>query len=342
MIDKSVNSDFNVPSHVKEDSIVEGMPSENRDSESDSDIWEVIEKGSEKGKPKLVNSSGYSYVVRRVRNGTKYWRCSVRNSNMKCPATVTERCGVFTSSQASHCHSPVTGASVLTKLKVAFKGKAQSDPFTASPMIVDEAIYHHMDPTYACDLPNLRSLYRTVNRVRQALRHNHQENLNSVSESDSDVWEVIKKGSQMGRPKLVNNSGYSYVVSRVRNGTKYWRCSVRNSNMKCPATVTERCGVFTSSQAPHCHSPVAGASVLTKLKVAFKEKAYSDPFTASPMIVDDAIYNHVVPTDLCDLPNLRSLYRMANRVGKAVRHNHQENLKFDLNLDALPEDFVQA
>ena len=245
-------------------------------------------------------------------------------------------------SQASHCHSPVVGASVLTKLKVAFKEKAQSDPFTASPMIVDEAIYNHVVPTDLCDLPNLRSLYRTANRVRQAMRHNHQEKLNSNSESDTDVWEVIEKGTERGNPKLVNNSGYSYVVSRVRKGTKYWRCSVRNSNMKCPATVTERCGVFTSSQAPHCHSPVAGASVLTKLKVAFKEKAQSDPFTASPMIVDEAIYNHVVPTDLCDLPNLRSLYRTANRVGKAVRHNHQENLKFDLNLDALPEDFVQA
>ena len=97
MIDKSVNSDYQVPSHVEEDSLAEGVPSENRNSGSDSDIWEVIEKGSEMGKPKLVNNRGYSYVVNRVRNGTKYWRCSVRNSNMKCPATVTEKCGVFTS-----------------------------------------------------------------------------------------------------------------------------------------------------------------------------------------------------------------------------------------------------
>ena len=163
MMDESVKSDLNVPSHVEEDSIVgevvsedsdseseedsivKGMPSENNDSESDTDVWEVIEKGTERGNPKLVNNSGYSYVVSRVRKGTRYWRCSVRNSNTKCPATVTERCGVFTSSQASHCHSPVAGASVLTKLKVAFKEKAQSGPFTASPRIVDEAISNHMD-----------------------------------------------------------------------------------------------------------------------------------------------------------------------------------------------------
>ena len=145
MVDESVKSDFNVPSHVEEDSVVEEVPSENSDSESDTDVWEVIEKGTEKGNPKLVNNNGYSYVVSRVRNGTKYWRCSMRNSNMKCPATVTERCGVFTSSQASHCHSPVVGASVLTKLKVAFKEKAQSDPLAGLPIIVDEAISKHMD-----------------------------------------------------------------------------------------------------------------------------------------------------------------------------------------------------
>ena len=145
MIEESVNSDYNVPSHVEEDSIVEEVPSENSDSESDTDVWEVIEKGSQMGRPKLVRISGYSYVVSRVRNGTKYWRCLVRNSNMKCPATVTERCGVFTSSQAPHCHSPVAGASVLTKLKVAFKEKAQSDPLAGLPIIVDEAISKHMD-----------------------------------------------------------------------------------------------------------------------------------------------------------------------------------------------------
>ena len=177
MFDESVNNDYNVPSHVEEDSIVDGVPSENSASELDSDVWEVIEKGSQMGRQKLVNNSGYSYVVNRVRNGTKYWRCSVRNSNMKCPATVTERCGVFESSQASHYHSPVVGASVLTKLKVAFKEKAQSGPFTASPRIVDEAIYNHVDPIDVCDLPYLRSLYRTANRVCHAMRHNHQENL---------------------------------------------------------------------------------------------------------------------------------------------------------------------
>ena len=62
----------------------------------------------------------------------------------------------------------------------------------------------------------------------------------------------------------------------------------------------------------------------------------------TPQIVDEAIDNHVRPTDACEMPNPKSLYRTANRVRQATRPNHPTNLKFDLNLDAIPEDFVQA
>ena len=87
MIDKPVIRDYNVPSGNEEDSIVEEVPSEIIDSESDSSdsdtcIWEVIEKGTERGMPKLVNKLGYSYAVTKVRNSTRYWGCSVQNSNI--------------------------------------------------------------------------------------------------------------------------------------------------------------------------------------------------------------------------------------------------------------------
>ena len=47
MIDEPVISDYNVPSDIEEDSIVEEVPSKISDSESDSEsdtcIWEVIQ-----------------------------------------------------------------------------------------------------------------------------------------------------------------------------------------------------------------------------------------------------------------------------------------------------------
>ena len=89
LIDDPVISDYNVPSESEEDSIVDEAPSVNSDSESETVEWEVIEKGTERGKSKLVNRTGYSYTISRVRNGTRYWKCSVQTKTNKCPAAVT-------------------------------------------------------------------------------------------------------------------------------------------------------------------------------------------------------------------------------------------------------------
>ena len=123
MIEELITADYSVPSDIEEDSLVEEVPHVNSDSESDSecDDWEVIENGTEKGKPKLVNKNGYSYVISRVRNVTRYWVCSVRNKNVKCKATVTEKSGVLTASNVDHCHQLIAGATKITKMKAAFK-----------------------------------------------------------------------------------------------------------------------------------------------------------------------------------------------------------------------------
>ena len=93
MIDEPVITNYNVPSDIEQDSIVEEAPTVNSDSESETDDWEVIEKGTEKVKPKLVNKTGYSNVVSRVRNDTRYRACSVKTKSNKCPAAVREsRC----------------------------------------------------------------------------------------------------------------------------------------------------------------------------------------------------------------------------------------------------------
>ena len=82
--------------------------------------------------------------------------------------------------------------------------------------------------------------------------------------------------------------------------------------MKCRATVTEKSGVLNVSNIDHCHQPVVGALALTKMKVAFKERAQAEPFSSTPLILDDALDTHVNTSNLCELPNPKSLYRTAN------------------------------
>ena len=106
--------------------------------------------------------------------------------------------------------------------------------------------------------------------------------------------------------------------------------------------MTEKNGVFTTSLIPHCHPPVAGAKTMIKLKAAFKHKAQSEKYATTPQIVDEVLNTHLKPSEPCELPHPKSLYRTANRVRQATRPNHPDDLKFELNLDAIPTDFVQA
>ena len=110
--------------------------------------------------------------------------------------------------------------------------------------------------------------------------------------------------------------------------------------MKCKAAETEKNGDLTSSVHEHCHPPTAGESAVVKMKAQFKQKALSEPFLSTPAIVEEAMDININPGDAYNPPNPRSLYRTANRVRQATRPNHPSNL--DLNLDAIPEDFVQA
>ena len=85
---------------------------------------------------------------------------------------------------------------------------------------------------------------------------------------------------------------------------------------------------------------MAGTSSLTKLKFAFKEKAQTALCAAASKLVLEAINNHLNPTDPCGY-QIRK-HRTANLVNQATRPKHPEKVKFDLDLDAIPEDFVQA
>ena len=60
----------------------------------------------------------------------------------------------------------------------------------------------------------------------------------------------LKKGSRGGKQQLLTSQGYSYVVNKQNIVATYWRCSKR----KCPSTVIERDGIYTTNRA-HCHDP---------------------------------------------------------------------------------------
>lgn len=80
--------------------------------------YEIIERGTERGKPKLVSSDGYAYVVNRTfPSGTVDWRCSVRRKGLSCSATVKQTGDSFRASSSGHCHPAKPGLNVAVQVK---------------------------------------------------------------------------------------------------------------------------------------------------------------------------------------------------------------------------------
>lgn len=80
--------------------------------------YEVIERGTERGKPKLVSSDGYAYVINRTfPSGTVDWRCSVRRKGLSCSATVKQTGDSFRASSSGHCHPAKPGLKVSVQVK---------------------------------------------------------------------------------------------------------------------------------------------------------------------------------------------------------------------------------
>ncbi|CAG2203381.1 unnamed protein product [Mytilus edulis] len=102
-----------------------------------------------------------------------------------------------------------------------------------------------------------------------------EENIadDSVYDDDEDVpagpvtYTVIDNATQRGKPKLVDNIGFSYTLKSEKNGARTWQCSVRNKTIHCGVIVHEKDGVFIPPSIQHNHTAAPGTLTATKIKV---------------------------------------------------------------------------
>ena len=92
----------------------------------------------------------------------------------------------------------------------------------------------------------------------------------------------------------------------------------------------------------HLCQPTSGAVVLARVKAECRHQAQHQPFTSARRIVDTVLRN-AVPTDqpLC-IPAPDLLARNVNRQRQIGRPSHPQDLSFDINMDALPDNFFIA
>ena len=137
-----------VPEPVEEDSMEESPVEENLPP-GDASVtvtFHMEECGSKRCKPKLADSLGYTYTVKKRKPYATYWECSVRPRNARCPASVIQRNGEFRRGKNSHIHPPTVGATQALAVQAEVRQKATRDKFTSAGILVQEALMNTVDP----------------------------------------------------------------------------------------------------------------------------------------------------------------------------------------------------
>jgi len=154
---------------------------------------------------------------------------------------------------------------------------------------------------------------------------------------------VHDNASQKGCTTLTERAGYSYVVSRRRNTTTYWRCSVRNRSNTCPATVTQNGATeFRRGQHKHNHAAAVGVDTAIPLVRSVKDAALQDVFQPASDIVDKQLKDVDLSQPCPALPPVANIIRIANRYRSTQRPKDPEDLSFVLDNEHLPADFLRA
>ena len=78
---------------------------------------EIVENSSKRGRPKLIESQGYSYTLQRRRGLVTEWQCSIRPKVNPCRATVRQRGDQFQCGNHVHNHQAQVGALTAAKIK---------------------------------------------------------------------------------------------------------------------------------------------------------------------------------------------------------------------------------
>ena len=160
---------------------------------------------------------------------------------------------------------------------------------------------------------------------------------------EATTYEIIEKGTQLGKPKLVSSDGFGYTVKKGgKKGVTAWRCSVRSKNQTCHATVVQMGDTFTPGPREHCHPCDPGLLINTKLKARVKADALGNIFVGAGALTQKAIADLKTPEDHCMItPQL--LQRISNRArsGRWPKNPAPGEMGFELSKAGIPEGFLK-
>ena len=154
-------------------------------------------------------------------------------------------------------------------------------------------------------------------------------------------FQILDDTTQRGKPKLIDNLGYTYTLAREGKTVTAWRCAVRNSKTTCSATVQQRGEQFTRGPQPHNHSGQPGAAANARIQREIKAQATAEIFEPALNLVETVIRNetrlHGVRPGI---PTLTNLTRMANYTRQQLRPEEPQDLEFAYDSNFIPDFLV--
>lgn len=219
IVDESYTSGL----HAPEDSVtsvgIEGASTSF--STNSPNRFEILETGSQRGKPLLVESRGYSYVIKRKNKASTVWRCTIRNKNSQCLATVVQQGEVFTPGETNHCHDFQPNLDTAKRVTSAVKDKASDDVFKSAAAIVESVMINAIDPSQPHPaMPDPSLLTRVANYHRQKNRPQDPSDLDFVLEDSFLPASFLKKDIQLdGQRHLIFATE---TQLRLLNNAKTW------------------------------------------------------------------------------------------------------------------------
>ena len=176
--------------------------------------WEVVATGTKRGKPRLHNSDGYTYTVRKSTEKATYWWCSIRQKDNRCPATVTQRGTCFVPGPACHNHHGDPGSLMATKINVKVKERCTEEVFVSAKAVAEEEMRaYKSDNPSAHSFPRPDYVARNANRARQKKRPHHPEALDFELSFDGVPENFIRADIKMTSDQTVDMEARHLVMA---------------------------------------------------------------------------------------------------------------------------------
>ena len=339
---------FEEPIQVEESNIADLTPHPCPHFEAELN-YQIIGESSQRGKPKLVDSNGFAYTVKRTTKAATHWRCTVRNKSINCKATVTQVCDTFASGPAPHSHPPLAGTAISSKISAEVKKKAADDVFRPASELVEEAIKNHVPQDAPVTLPAPHNLARQGNRRRQKLRPEDPRDLDfEVSEHhipDDFFQSDIKVGE---RRHLVFASKRQLKILRK---AKRWYADATFKVVRKPFTQLFSIHAFVKSDENVKQVPLLFAFMSGKRRKDYKkilqmvEDLVPGEISVKEIVVDfEASIWKAIPEVFGDVKILgcnfhwgQAVWRHVQQLGLQVSYNNDEGTrKFIRKVLALP------